>query len=73
MGISTQVVTIGTAVATIGQATADAQRLWIENLEPDNEIGAYSRDGYAYIVNQLVTIPNNGATRFSFTTGPTGA
>ena len=73
MAISTQVVTVGTAVTTIALPTVDAQNLWIENLEPSNEVGSFSRDGYAYMVSQDITITNGGSALFSFTTGPTGA
>jgi len=73
MAITTQVVTVGTAVTTIALPTIDAQNLWIENLEPDNNIGSFSRNGYAYAVNQYFTLANNGVARFSFTTGETGA
>lgn len=73
MAITTNVVTVGTAGATLIAPTIDAQDAWIENLEPSNDIGDFSRDGYAYAVSRYQTIANGGTALFSFTTGDTGA
>ena len=73
MAITTNVVSVGTAGATLMSPTIDAQDAWIENLEPSNEIGDFSRDGYAYAVSRYQTIANGGTALFSFTTGDTGA
>ena len=73
MAITSQVVTVGTAVTTIALPTIDAQNLWIENLEPPNTLGGLSRDGYTYMVSKDLTLSNGGTALFSFTTGPTGA
>jgi hypothetical protein len=73
MAITTQIVSVGTAGATLALPTVDAQAIWIENLEPSNNVGDFSRAGYSYGVNQYFTIGNNGTALFSFTTGETGA
>lgn len=73
MTISTYVVSVGTAGADLVPPTVDAALIWLENIEPSNEIGDFSRDGYAYMVSRDLTIANNGVVRFSFTTGSTGA
>ena len=73
MAITTNVVTLGTAEATIALPTIDSQNLWIENLEPSNDVGSFSRDGYQYAVSRYLTISNGGTAIFSFTTGDQGA
>lgn len=73
MAITTNVISVGTAGATLISPTIDAQDAWIENLEPSNEIGSFSRDGYAYAAKSYFPIANNGTAIFSFTTGTTGA
>lgn len=73
MAITTNVVSVGTAGATLIAPTIDAQDAWVENLEPSNELGDFSRDGYAYAVSRYQTIANGGTALFSFTTGTTGA
>ena len=73
MAITTQVVSVGTAAATIALPTIDSQRLWVENLEPADEMGELSRQGNVYAVSQDVTLSNGGTAIFSFTTGETGA
>lgn len=73
MTITTTTLSIGTASSTIVSPTVDAQKVWVENLEPSNNLGDFSRDGYAYIISQYITIPNGGTALFSFTTGATGA
>lgn len=73
MAITTQVVSVGTAGATLVSPTIDAQDAWVENLEPSNEIGDFSRSGYAYAVSRSITIANGGTALFSFTTGALGA
>lgn len=73
MAVTTQVVSVGTAGATIVPPTVDAQEAWVENLQPKLDMTEMSRDGYAYAVSQYQTIANNGTALFSFTTGETGA
>ena len=73
MAITTQVVSVGTATATIASPTIDSQSLWVENLEPSNVITDYSRNGNIYAVSRQITIGNGGTALFSFETGDTGA
>lgn len=73
MAITTQLLSIGTASVTVAAPTIDAQQLWVENLEPSNELGDFSRNGNVYAVSQNITISNGGTAIFSFTTGDTGA
>lgn len=73
MAITTNLVTVGTAETTIALPTVDAQNIWIENLEPSNTLGSFSRDGYTYVVSQQISIANGGTAIFSFETGATGA
>ena len=73
MAITTEIVSVGTAGATLASPTIDAQALWVENLEPSNEMADYSRNGNVYAVSRNVTIANGGTALFSFTTGDTGA
>jgi hypothetical protein len=73
MAITTSKVSVGTAGATLADPTVDAQRLWVENLEPSNELGDFSRNGSVYVVSRYLTIANGGTALFSFTTGDTGA
>ena len=71
--ITTTVVTVGTAGTLAVSPTVDAQKVWIENLEPEGNIGDFSREGYAYLVDQIFTVASLATLRFSFTTGATGA
>lgn len=73
MTITTSVVSVGTAQVTLCSPTIDAQDAWVENLEPSNNLGDFSRDGYTYVVDELISIAGNGTAIFSFTTGDTGA
>jgi hypothetical protein len=68
------VYTLGSATATtVVPPTLDAGHYTLKNLQPQSDVGDYSRDGYAYAVSQYLTIANNGTALFSFTTGVTGA
>lgn len=60
MAITTQLVSVGTAGATLCSPTIDAQDVWVENLEPSNDISDYSRHGYTYSVSRYQTIANGG-------------
>lgn len=73
MAITTQVITVGTAGATLCSPTIDTQAVWVENLEPANNLGDFSRNGNTYMVSRYQTISNGGTAIFSFTTGDTGA
>lgn len=73
MALTTYVVSVGTATTTLVPPTVDAALVWLENIEPSNDIGDFSRDGYAYMVSRDIVLTNNGSVLFSFTTGSTGA
>lgn len=73
MALTTQVVSVGTATTTLVPPTVDAALVWLENIEPSNNLGDFSRDGFVYVVSQYLTLANNGVVRFSFTAGDTGA
>ena len=73
MAITTELYSVGTAGTTLAAPTVDAQALWVENLEPSNEMADYSRNGNVYAVSRNFTIANNGTAIFSFATGDTGA
>lgn len=73
MAITTTVVTTDTDGVLAVSPTVDAQKVWIENLEPDRSIGSYARNGYMYFVDQVFNIGAGASIHFSFTTGATGA
>lgn len=53
--------------------TVDAGHYLIKNLQPDEDLGELSRQGYTYAVSRYFQIANNGTAIFSFTTGANGA
>jgi hypothetical protein len=67
------VYSVGTAATTVVAPTIDSAHYVLKNIEPTNEMGDFSRQGYAYGVSRYLTLPNNGTAIFSFTTGDTGA
>jgi hypothetical protein len=72
--LNQNVYTLGSATATtVVPPTLDAGHYILKNLQPQSDVGDYSRDGYVYSVSQYLTIANNGTAIFSFTTGDTGA
>lgn len=73
MAITTTKFSVGTATVELVPPSNDSQRIWLENLESSNNIGDFSRDGYAFMVSRDITISNGGTAIFSFTTGSTGA
>ena len=72
MSISQQVFTIGTATETIVQPSVDAAHVTIQNLQPEYEVGAYSRDGYVFLLSQTFTVTSPGTVTFSLATPPGG-
>lgn len=73
MAITTTVVTVSTGGTLVVAPTTDAQRVWLENLEPFGEPGEYARQGYQYLIDQVVSIGAGASVYFSFTAGTTGA
>lgn len=72
MSIAQQVFTLGTTTQTIVQPSTDAAHVTIQNLNPEYELGAYSRDGYVFLLSQVFTIASPGTAQFSLTTPATG-
>ena len=72
MSISQQVFTLGTATETIVQPSVDAAKVTIKNLQPEYEVGAYSRDGYVFLLSQTFSVPSPGTVTFSMATPPGG-
>jgi hypothetical protein len=56
----------------IADRTIDAQRVWVQNQQPANTVGEYSRAGYVYLLNSLFTITQGAHAYFSCETGATG-
>lgn len=71
--LTQNVYSVGTATSTVVAPTVDSGRYVLKNLEPANEVGELSRQGYIYAVSRYQTIANGGTAIFSFTTGDTGA
>lgn len=68
MAISQTVYTLGTALAQILAPSTDAQRVTIQNLEPDPVDGGYSRAGLAFEMSRVFTIASGGTASFSMAT-----
>jgi hypothetical protein len=73
VSISQQVFTLGTTTQTIVQPSVDAAHVTIQNLQPQYEIGAYSRDGYVFLMSKTFTVASPGTVTFSMATPPGGA
>lgn len=73
MAVTSQVVTIGTAEVTVVYPSVDTQRILFENLAPADDVGAYSRAGNVFLVDEVFTLGSAATTQFSFTTGAYGA
>lgn len=73
MAITTTVVTTTTTGVLAVSPTVDAQKVWLENLEPFGEAGEYARAGYQYLIDQVVSIGAGLSVNFAFTAGTTGA
>ena len=72
MAISTQVVTVGTAVTTIALPTVDAQNVWIENLEAGDDNASKVRAGNIYAIGQKFQVSGSDDVYFSLLTGSKG-
>lgn len=73
MAIDYQVFSVGTASVEIVGQGMDSKKVWIQNLSANPDNASYSRAGYVYLLDQIVSIPSLGTAAFSFTTGATGA
>lgn len=73
MATTTNVVTTSTTGTLVVSPTTDAQKVWLENLEPMGDIGEFARAGYQYLIDQVVSIESGASVNFAFTAGTTGA
>lgn len=71
--LTQNVYSVGTAGATVVPPTLDSGRYIIKNLEPGENLGELSRQGYTFAAQRYFQIANNGTALFSFTTGANGA
>jgi hypothetical protein len=72
VAITQQVFTLGTATETIVQPSVDAAKVTIKNLQPEYQVGAYSRDGYVFLLSKTFTVASPGTVTFSMATPPGG-
>lgn len=72
MAITQAVYTLGTSTVQIVAPSVDAAKVTIKNLQPEYEVGAYSRDGYVFLLSQTFSVPSPGTVSFSLATPPGG-
>lgn len=70
--ISSNTYTVGAAATVIAAGHNMPQRVTVTNLQPSQEIGEMSRDGYVFLAQRRFTITNNGTAHLQITTGPYG-
>jgi hypothetical protein len=70
--ISSSTFTVGSALTTIASAHNMPQRVTVTNLQPGQNVGEMSRDGYVFLAQSRFTIANNGTQHLQITTGPYG-
>lgn len=73
MAIGQQVFTLGTTTQTIVNPSVDAAKVTIKNLNPADDAGSYSRDGYVFLLSRTFSVPSPGTVSFSMATPPGGA
>lgn len=71
--LTTEVIEVGTTETRILHPVMRAQQVVLQNLEPNNEGAAYSREGLVYLVDQVITIPSLGTALFLMQTPADGA
>ena len=71
--LTTDVVEVGTTETRVLNPVMRAQQVVLQNLEPSNDVASYSREGFVYLIDQVVTIASPGTAYFSFTTPADGA
>lgn len=69
---SLHVLSAGSATQVVAP-TIDSGHYLLKNIQPADELGEYSRQGFAWAASQYFQIANNGTAIFSFTTGASGA
>lgn len=72
MAITQTVYTLGTSTVEIVAPSVDTAKVTIKNLQPEYEVGAYSRDGYVFLLSRVFSVPSPGTVDFSMTTPPGG-
>jgi hypothetical protein len=73
MAISYQSFSVGTAAVEIVPQSLDSKKVWIQNLSAEPGEATYSRAGYVYLIDQIISLSSGGTALFSFETGETGA
>lgn len=68
MAVTTEVYTIGTAIAKVVTDSADSQDVILQNLEPEPNADDLSRDGYLYLVQSQFTLAGSGTALFNMAT-----
>lgn len=68
MAITTEVVTVGTAIAKVVTDSGDSQDVILQNLEPAATPNDLSRAGYLYLVQSQFTLTTAGTALFNIAT-----
>jgi hypothetical protein len=68
VAITQTVYTLGTSTVEIVAPSVDTAKVTIKNLQPEYEVGAYSRDGYVFLLSQTFTVTSPGTVTFSLAT-----
>lgn len=72
MAVTTEVYTIGTAIAKVVTDSSDSQDVILQNLEPEPNGDDLSRAGYLYLVQSPFTLTTAGTALFNIATPPGG-
>lgn len=72
MGVTGNTFTVGTAVSTISEMSADAQTTIVQNLEPALNAEDLTRAGYVYLLSQKFDITSGATASFNIATGVNG-
>lgn len=68
MAVTTEVYTVGTAIAKVVTDSADSQDVILQNLEPEPNADDLSRAGYLYLVQSQFTLTTAGTALFNIAT-----
>jgi len=72
MPITQNVYSVGTALQQIVAPTVDAERVLVQNQQPDMTLGQLSKEGYVFLAQQYFLLPQALNRKFRIQTGPTG-
>lgn len=72
MGVTGNTFTVGTAVATISEMSADGQTVLVQNQEPALNAQDLSRAGYVYLLSRKFDITSGSNATFNIATGVNG-